>query len=170
MKSHIQKKKVIFITGASSGFGKVCAEYLNEKGHIVYGSSRKISTQQFNYNMVHLDINESGSVKSAVSHILSIEKRIDVLINNAGLAIAGAVEDTSLTELKAQLETNFFGAVRVCKEIIPVMRKNNYGYIINISSIAGLIAVPYQSAYSASKFALEGFIESVRMEIKPLYD
>jgi len=160
------EKKVILISGASSGFGKASAEFLSRKGHIVYGTSRKSGLHCEGYNMIQMDVNLNESVKNAINHVISKEGRIDVLINNAGYAIAGSVEDTDISEIKDQFETNFFGVFRMCSSVLSFMREKKSGLIINISSIAGIIGTPYQSAYSASKFALEGFTETLRMEVK----
>jgi NAD(P)-dependent dehydrogenase (short-subunit alcohol dehydrogenase family) len=114
-----------------------------------------------------LDVTQDESVSNFVKHALEQEGRIDALLNNAGFGIAGAVEDTAIEEYLAQFESNFFGAVRMCQEVLPVMRKQTEGLIINISSLAGKVAVPFQSAYSASKFALEGFSDALRLEVRP---
>jgi NAD(P)-dependent dehydrogenase (short-subunit alcohol dehydrogenase family) len=158
--------KVVFITGASSGIGKTCAEYLRERGHKVYCGSRSTEENLQLGNMV-LNVNEDDSVNRAISNILQQEKRIDVVVNAAGYGVVGAVEDTSVAEAKAQFETNFFGVLRVCKAALPVMRNQGSGLIINISSIAGLVSLPFQAFYSASKFALEGMSEAMRMEVAP---
>ena len=147
---------IVLITGTSTGIGRACAELFTARGDRVYGGSRKP------------DVRSDESVTSAVSDILAREGRIDIVINNAGIAFAGAVEDTSIAEAKEQFEVNFFGALRVCKAVLPAMRAQRSGYIVNISSIAGLVAVPYQGLYSASKFALEGLSESLRMETRHL--
>jgi len=155
------------ITGASSGFGKVCAEYLSTKGHKVYGTSRKQSQEMKPYEMIQMDVNDDTSVKQGIWHIIDKEGHLDVVINNAGVGIAGSIEDTSIDEIKYQFETNFFGALRVCHEVLPTMRKQKSGYVINIGSITGLIGVPFQGAYSASKSALQSLTEVLRMEVKP---
>jgi len=159
-------QKVIIITGASSGIGKACAELLKQRGHKVYSASR--STQdQLTAGNVSLDVDDDNSVRLAVQRVLDDAGRIDVVINAAGFGIVGAVEDTSIEEAKLQFETNFFGVLRVCRAVLPVMREQNSGLIINISSIAGLISLPFQAFYSASKFALEGMSEGMRMEVAP---
>ena len=107
------------------------------------------------------------SVEQAVATVLGREGRLDIVVNNAGMGIAGPVEDTSIEQAKRQLEVNFFGAFRVCRAVLPAMRRQRSGYIVNIGSIGGLIAIPYQSMYSASKFALEGLSEALRMEVRP---
>ena len=116
--------------------------------------------------MIQMDVTDDTSIKTAVRHIVDKEGHLDVVVNNAGIGVAGSIEDTSMEEIKFQFETNFFGVFRVCHEVLPIMRIQRSGYIINISSIAGLIGVPFQGAYSASKFALEGLTEALRMEIK----
>ena len=171
----VNDQKVVLVTGASSGIGKCCAEYLCNKGYRVYGTSRKADSfdskqRPLNINsiqMIRMDVTDGSSVKQAIEHILDRESRIDALVNNAGIAIIGSLEDTTIEEAKLQLETNFFGALRVCRAVLPTMRKQQSGYIINISSIGGLIALPFQSAYSASKFALEGAMEALRLEVSP---
>jgi short-subunit dehydrogenase len=106
-------------------------------------------------------------VEQAVAKVLGREGRLDILVNNAGMGIAGPVENTSIDQAKGQFEVNFFGALRVCRAVLPVMRRQRSGYIVNIGSIGGLLAIPYQSMYSASKFALEGLSEALRMEVRP---
>jgi NAD(P)-dependent dehydrogenase (short-subunit alcohol dehydrogenase family) len=115
-----------------------------------------------------MDVCETASVEAAVAFILEREGRLDVLVNNAGIAHAGSIEDTSIQEGKAQLETNFFGVHRVCRSVLPVMRKQGSGLIVNIGSIGGLITIPFQGFYCASKYALVALTESLRMEVKPL--
>lgn len=165
--STLPAQKVVLITGASSGFGNACAEYLSHKGHKVYGTSRKLITETKPYEMIQMDVNDDITVKTGIRHILDKEGRLDAVVNNAGFGVAGSIEETSIEEIKFQFETNFFGAFRVCHEVLPIMRTQQSGYIINISSIAGLIGTPFQGAYSASKFALEGLTEVLRMEVKP---
>lgn len=159
--------KIILITGASSGIGKICAEFLCSIGHKVYGTSRRPSIEARAFEMITMDVNDDASVAAGISYIVGREGRLDVLVNNAGMGIAGALEDTSMEELKFQFETNLFGAFRVCQAVLPTMRAQQSGYIINVSSLAGLVGIPFQGAYSASKFALEGLTEVLRMEVKP---
>jgi len=161
--------KVVLITGASSGIGKACAEYLHELGYRVYGTSRNeignLTTGTF--MLIRMDVNNDQSVADGIDLILSREGRIDAVINNAGIGISGSVEDTALDEAKAQFETNFFGVLRVCRNVLPVMRSQGGGRIINIGSVAGVIGVPFNGIYSASKFALAGLSEALRIEVKP---
>src|SRR6185437_11345983 len=160
--------KVVLVTGASSGIGRSCCEYLAGKGMTVYGASRSLSAGKVGaFNSLRMDVTDDASVNEAVQQIYGSCGRIDAVINNAGNGIAGAVEETSSQEAMAQLDTNFFGAHRVCRAVLPIMRKQRGGVIINISSLAGLMAVPFQAFYSASKFAMEGLTEALRMEVKP---
>lgn len=163
--------KIILITGASSGIGKSCTEYLSSKGYRVYGTSRKpisnIKSGIESFELIQMDVNEDVSISQCVDYILSKEGRIDVVLNNAGMGIAGSVEDTSIEDMKFQFETNFFGVLRVCHHVLPIMRKQQSGCIINIGSIAGLIGTPFQGAYSSSKSAVQNLTEVLRMEVKP---
>jgi NAD(P)-dependent dehydrogenase (short-subunit alcohol dehydrogenase family) len=160
--------KVVLITGASSGIGRTCAEYLAGKGMIVYGASRTLATGSAGpFQALHMDVRDDQSVIQGVRQIHEQSGRIDVVINCAGYGIAGAVEETSPQEAMEQFDTNFFGVHRVCRAVLPLMRRQRDGVIINISSLAGLLAVPFQAFYSASKFAMEGMTEALRMEVRP---
>ncbi len=157
---------VVLITGASSGIGKACAELLSTRGYVVYGTSRRpVEAAPPGYPMLELDVTRDDSVQRAVETVLSREGRIDVVVNNAGYALAGAAEDTSIEEARAQLDANLLGALRVCKAVLPSMRARRSGRIIQISSLGGQVGLPFQSLYSASKFALEGFTEALRQEV-----
>ncbi len=164
-------QSVVLITGASSGFGKACADHLAQLGYRVYGTSRRATFPEGspqNYpRMIPMDVCDDGSVRAAVDFVLAAEGKLDVLVNNAGLGMAGAVEDTSLEEAKMLFETNFFGVHRVCRAVLPTLREQRSGLIVNISSIGGLIAIPFQGFYSASKFATEALTEALRMEVMP---
>lgn len=164
----LDNSKVILITGASSGIGKASAEYLAQQGHTVFGTSRYPGSypKPKGYTILQMDVTEVESIQAAVNQIIEDKGKIDVLINNAGFGIAGTIEDTSIGKAKEQFETNFFGTVRLIKSVLPIMRKQDSGLIINISSIGGLIGLPYQSMYSASKFAIEGFTESLYKELR----
>jgi NAD(P)-dependent dehydrogenase (short-subunit alcohol dehydrogenase family) len=158
-------KKVILITGVSSGFGKETAKLLAEKGHAVYGTVRKDFGSDNNVIYLKLDLTDHASIKKAVSDVLEKEGRLDILINNAGMHAGGPIE-TSLTEnIKLQMDTNFMGMVLLTREVLPLMRKQGGGTIINMSSIMGLIGLQFQAFYSAGKFAIEGFSEALRMEV-----
>jgi len=132
----------------------------------VYGASRSATTVPGAISLA-LDVTNDTSVAQVIDTILAREGRLDVLVNNAGHGIAGAIEETSIEEALAQFEVNFFGVFRMCRAVLPVMRRQGAGYIINIGSIAGLIAIPYQGLYSASKFAVEGLSEALRLEAGP---
>ena len=168
--------RVVLITGASSGFGRASAEHLSRRGYRVYGTSRNEKAAEgsvrtidgnSSFRMIPMDVRQSESVQKGIEYIMSRENHLEAVINNAGYALAGSVEDCSLEEVKNQIETNFFGTWRVCQAVLPQLRKQGYGTIINISSLAGLIALPFQAAYCASKFAVEALTETLRMEDRP---
>ncbi len=168
--------RVVLITGASSGFGQASAEHLSRRGYRVYGTSRKEKAEDgsertvdgnLSFRMIPMDIREDASVQKGIEIILSREDRLDVVVNNAGYAVAGSVEDCPLEEVKNQIETNLYGTWRVCQAVLPQLREQGSGTIINISSVAGLIALPFQAAYCASKFAVEALTETLRMEVRP---
>jgi NAD(P)-dependent dehydrogenase (short-subunit alcohol dehydrogenase family) len=158
--------KVILITGGSSGIGKAIGEFLHNKGFIVYGTSRnpeKITNSVF--PLLALDVRNTESIKDAVDKVIDLSGRIDVIINNAGVGITGPLEEIPTVEIKNNFETNFFGPIEVMKAVLPQMRSQNSGLIINITSIAGYMGLPYRSVYSASKGALELITEALRMEV-----
>ncbi len=163
--------RVVLITGASSGIGKACAEHLQRRGYRVYGTSRRAAPLPPEPGpglcMIAMDVTSEVSVRQAVDLVLAREGRIDVVVNNAGWGIAGSVEDTSIAEAQEQLDTNFFGVLRVCQAVLPTLRRQGSGTLVNISSMGGLVAIPFQGLYSASKFAVEGMTESLRMELRP---
>lgn len=159
--------KVVLVTGASSGIGKACADLLHQGGCRVYGASRTAAQVAAPWTPLPMDVGDEGSVGEGVAHLLQEEGRIDAVVNCAGFGIAGAVEDTSIEEAKGQFDTNFFGVLRVCRAVLPSMRERKRGTIVNVSSIAGLVSLPFQAFYSASKFALEGMTEALRMEVRP---
>ncbi|REK07438.1 MAG: SDR family NAD(P)-dependent oxidoreductase [Planctomycetota bacterium] len=160
--------RVVLVTGASSGIGQACALHLAERGFRVFGTSRQVSGEaEGPLERVPMDVDDDASVDSGVAAVLEKAGRLDAVINNAGYSLAGPVEDTTIAEAKAQLETNFFGVLRVCRAVLPTMREQRHGYIINISSLAGVFGLPFAGLYSASKFALEGMSESLRFETRP---
>ena len=162
-----ENQRVVLVTGASSGIGKACAMHLAAQGFRVYATSRRPSSiAAANLTMLVADVNQDDSVEQTVAGILAREGRLDVVINNAGMGIAGPVENTTVEQAKAQFEVNFFGALRVCRAALPAMRSQRMGYIVNIGSIGGILALPFQAMYSASKFALEGMTEALRMEVR----
>jgi NAD(P)-dependent dehydrogenase (short-subunit alcohol dehydrogenase family) len=157
--------KVILITGISSGFGKQTAKLLADKGHIVYGTVRKEAGSDASVHYLKMDLTDYDSIKKAVSAVIDKEGRIDVLINNAGMHTGGPIETSPLENIKIQMDTNFLGMAQITREILPLMRKQGGGTIINFSSIGGLMGLPFQPFYSAGKFAIEGFSEALRMEV-----
>ena len=159
-------QKVILITGISSGFGKKTAELLAEKGHKVYGTVRKETDINPLVNVLKMDLTDQQSVQMAVEKVLKKEGRIDVLVNNAGMHTGGSIETTAVENAKMQLDTNIMGMVYMLREVLPTMRKQKSGTIINLGSIGGLMGLPFQGFYSASKFAIEGLSEALRMELK----
>lgn len=159
--------KVVLVTGASSGIGKAIAHFLSDKGYKVYGTSRKPQKEQnIPFSFVVLDVLDTESIANAVSLIVEKEGRIDVLVNNAGMGITGPIEDTPTDEMRKVFDTNLFGAIDVMKAVLPAMRKQQSGTIINVTSIAGYMGLPFRGMYSATKGALELVTESVRMEVK----
>lgn len=159
--------KVILITGASSGFGRISAQMLAERGHIVYGTSRKAVSSIDKVTMLEMDITDKNAIQKGIEQIMAEQNHIDVLINNAGIGISGALELATEEEVRLQFDTNLFGMINMCQAVLPFMRKAGQGRIINVSSIAGVIAAPFQGLYAASKFAVEGFSEALDLEVYP---
>ncbi|HEX2569979.1 MAG TPA: SDR family NAD(P)-dependent oxidoreductase [Polyangia bacterium] len=158
----------VLITGASSGIGLACARWLAERGYRVFGASRRPppAGDAAGFEYVAMDVTDDASVAAAVAEVVARAGRIDVVVNNAGFGYAGAIEDTSIEEARAQLDANFLGVLRVLHQVLPHMRAAGGGRVINISSIGGLIGAPFQGMYSASKFALEGLTEVLRHEVR----
>ena len=158
-------RKVILITGISSGFGKQTSRMLAEKGHAVYGTVRKSCETDSAVNVLMMDLTDNDSIKRVVREVVEKEGRIDVLINNGGMHTGGPAETTPSEYIRLQMDTSFMGMVNLTREVLPVMRRNGGGTIFNISSIGGLMGLPFQGFYSAAKFAVEGFSEALRMEV-----
>ncbi|TYA57300.1 SDR family oxidoreductase [Formosa maritima] len=159
--------KVVLITGGSSGIGKSVGEFLIGKGYKVYGTSRtpeKYTSSKF--PIVALDVTDNQTITQAVAEVLTKEGHIDVLINNAGVGITGPIEEIPEAEIKSNFETNLFGPINVIKAVLPSMREHKSGLIINITSIAGYMGLPYRGIYSASKGAFELVTEAFRIELK----
>ena len=158
------EQQVIIITGASSGFGKATAEMLAAKGHTVYGLCRR-EMPDSNIKYRQCDVRNREQTSAGVAQIVAEQGRVDVLVNNAGMGIGGALELATAEEIDLQMGTNFIGCVNMCQAVLPHMRKAGKGKIINLSSIGGLMGLPYQGFYSASKFAIEGFTEALSAEV-----
>ena len=159
--------KVVLITGGSSGIGKSVGEFLQDKGFIVYGTSRNPKNySESKFPIVTLDVTDNSTIVPCIKTVIEKEGRLDVLINNAGAGITGPIEEIPEEEIKRNFETNLFGPINVIKAVLPQMRLQNSGLIINITSIAGYMGLPYRGIYSASKGALEIITEAFRMEIK----
>ncbi|SNR50538.1 Short-chain dehydrogenase [Lutibacter agarilyticus] len=159
--------KVVLITGGSSGIGKSVGEFLTQKGCIVYGTSRNPQKiQQHPFKLVALDVNDIESINQAVAEVITAEGKLDVLVNNAGMGITGPIEETPTNEMRKVFDTNLFGAIDVMKAVLPQMRKQQSGLIINVTSIAGYMGLPFRGIYSATKGALEIVTEAIRMEVK----
>jgi NAD(P)-dependent dehydrogenase (short-subunit alcohol dehydrogenase family) len=160
---------VVLVTGASSGNGRATAILLAQRGYRVFGTSRTPaqSAPVPGVELLELDVRSDESVRACMAAVLERAGRLDVLVNNAGYELAGALEEVSLDEARAQFETNFFGVVRMVKAALPSMRRRRSGRIVNVSSLAGLSVAPFMGMYSASKFALEGFGEALRHEVRP---
>lgn len=158
--------KVVLITGASAGIGAACADHLHAAGWVVVGASRR-GTSSGRWEGLVMDVDNDDSVRAGVAEVLERHGRIDAVVASAGWGVAGAVEDTSVDEAKAQMETNFWGATRVVQRVLPAMRAQGGGNIVLVSSIGGVLAIPFQAFYSASKYALEGLGEALAYEVAP---
>ncbi len=163
------KQKVALITGVSSGIGLAIAQLLAQRDFTVFGTSRNPEGVRKvpNVEVLPLDVRSEESVEAFINAVLKAEGRVDILINNAGFVLGGAIEETTLEEAKGQFETNFFGAAKMIQAVLPIMRKQRGGHIINVSTVVGLAPLPFLGYYSASKFALEGYTEALRQEVKP---
>lgn len=157
---------VILITGITSGFGRAMARQLNADGHKVYGTYRRDSDPLPGVTYIRADVRDQDSLKNAVDQVIEAEGRIDTLISNAGMGIGGPLEFTSIEDAQRQMDVNFMGMVRLVSLVVPVMRQQRHGHIICISSIGGLMGLPYQGMYSASKFAIEGYCQALRLEVR----
>ena len=170
-------EKVAIVTGSSSGIGFETSLALAREGYFTYATMRDTTKsnkikeiaqkENLKINVLELDVDDEKSVKSAIAQILDQKQRVDVLVNNAGWGLWGCVEDVSIDEFKEQFETNFFSIIRLIQEVVPTMRKQGSGTIVNVSSVVGRIGFPASPAYISSKFALEGLSESLRFEFAP---
>lgn len=158
------KGKIVVVTGATAGIGKATAELFKKRGATVVCMARRLSDE---FDSVRADVTDADAVKAAISEIRNKYGRIDVLVNNAGMGISGAAEDTDTADVRRIFELNFFGMFNVTREVIPVMRENGGGVIVNVSSVAAELAIPFQSFYSATKAALSSFSAALRNEVAP---
>ena len=162
-------QRIVLITGASSGVGQSTARLLSQRGYNVFGTSRHPASAETitAVEMLPLDVRSDDSVRACVEAVSSRAGHIDVLINNAGYELAGALEELTAEDTRAQFETNFFGVIRMVSAVLPLMRRQRSGHIINVGSLAGVSSIPFLGIYCASKFALEGYTEALRHEVKP---
>lgn len=158
-------KQTILVTGASSGFGLIVATKLYENGYHVIGTSRNPNKIQVPFKMLALDIDDDNSIKTFGRELFTHISQLDILINNAGFYLSGLAEETTIDEGKQQFETNFFGTIKLTNELLPKLRKQQFGKIITIGSIMGLISLPGGAYYAASKHALEGYFKALRFEL-----
>jgi short-subunit dehydrogenase len=173
----VKNQKVAVITGSSSGIGFETSLALARKGYVTYSTMRNLQKskhldeiardENLLLKTIEMDVDYDHSVKNAIDGIIDESGRIDVLVNNAGFGVFGSLEDIEMEEIKRQFETNLFGVIRVTKKVLPTMRLLKNGVIVNISSLAGLTGVPSQSIYCGTKFAVEGFSESLSFEVEP---
>ena len=173
----MNNQKVALVTGSSSGIGLESALLLARNGYITYATMRSpekdtsikaaAQNESLPIRVVQLDVTDENSVKNAVDQVISEAGRIDVLVNNAGYSLGGALEDLSMEEIKPQFETNLFGLIRVTQAVLPIMRKQRSGRILNISSGSGIFGFPGLSVYVSTKFAVEGLSESMAYELEP---
>jgi short-subunit dehydrogenase len=178
LKKEVQQQKVAIITGSSSGIGHATALLLARNRFHTYATMRNIkksvdimeiaNRERLPLQVIQLDVNDDTSIRNSIEKVISEKQRIDLLVNNAGYGLVGAFEDLSVEEIKTQFETNFFGVIRLTQQVLPIMRKQKSGTIVNVSSGAGRIGFPGMSAYVSSKFALEGVSESMSYELEPL--
>jgi NAD(P)-dependent dehydrogenase (short-subunit alcohol dehydrogenase family) len=162
------KTKIALVTGASSGIGEATAERLSKAGYKVYGTSRRGAQMgKRSFEMLSLDVTSDASVEAAVSEVMRRDGRIDLLVNNAGFGVAPAgAEESSLDQARSIFETNFFGLVRMTRAVVPYMRRQGSGRIINIGSVLGFLPMPYGALYAATKHAVEGYSESLDHELR----
>jgi len=159
--------KVVLVTGASSGLGRAIAEFLAKKNYVVYGTSRQPKSKKINGVIFKaLDLKDLQSIQNCIKNIIAEQQTIDILINNAGVGITGPMEEVPLDEAKSHFDTNFFGPLNVINTVLPYMREQNQGMVINITSIAAHMGLPFRGMYSASKSALAKATEAYRMELK----
>jgi NADP-dependent 3-hydroxy acid dehydrogenase YdfG len=164
-------QQILLVTGASSGIGQATTQYLASKGHYVYAAARRLdrleAMRSSNIQPLELDVTSDESVKAAIQKIVAEKGRLDTLVNNAGYAVYGSGEEVSLQDARYQLEVNVIGLMRVTQSVLPIMRRQRSGTIINMSSAAGKVSTPFAGWYSASKHAVEALSDALRMEVQP---
>jgi len=167
--ANMAEQRVVLVTGASSGVGQATGRLLVQNGYRVLGTSRNPGKGggAEGVTMLPLDVCSDDSVAACMKAVSGLTDHLDILVNNAGYELAGALEEVSLEEARDQFETNFFGPMRMVKAVLPGMRRRKQGQIINVTSLAGLSPIPFMGIYSASKFALEGYTEALRLEVQP---
>lgn len=160
---------ICLVTGGTSGIGEAIAKELAQKEHKVYASGRNPQQEKVSetFSYIKMDVQSDSSVQQAIEKIIDQEGRLDVIVNSAGLGIAGPIEETPIQSIQNVFDTNFYGIVRICQSALPFMRQQKSGLIINISSIASEMGLPFRGYYSASKAAVDVFTESLRMEVEP---
>ena len=173
----MEKQSIAVVTGSSTGIGFETSLLLARNGFYTYATMRdtfksdKIEKIAYKENLplevLSMDVDNDDSVRNAIQKIIDKKKKIDILVNNAGYGLFGALEDISIEEIKKQFETNLFGAIRAIKEVLPTMREQKNGILINVTSIAGIVGVPAECIYVSTKFALEGLSESISYELRP---
>jgi len=167
----MEGKKIALITGASSGIGEAIAKLLAQNNYIVYGAARRTDKMEhlksLGVHTLSMDVSNDDSIIKCVEEIIIAEGRIDILINNAGFGSFGAIEDVAMKDARYQMEVNLIGLARLCQLVLPHMRYHHFGKIVNVTSIGGKIATPLGGWYHASKFAVEGLSDSLRLEVKP---
>ena len=173
----INQERIAVVTGSSTGIGLETSLHLARNGYYTYATMRdsnkkylieKISDKEkLPLKILLMNIDEDASISNAINTIVDEKKKVDVLVNNAGYGLFGALEDMTMEDIKKQFDTNLFGAIRTIKEVLPIMRKQNNGIIVNITSLAGIVGIPAESIYASTKFALEGLSESISYELQP---
>ncbi len=160
---------VALVTGASSGIGRVTAKALADAGYRVFGTSRRATSERLEgVTMLSCDVTDDGSVAKLIGEVVAQAGRIDLLVNNAGIGLLGGAEESSIEQAKALFDVNVFGVLRVTNAVLPVMRRQKQGRIVNLSSLLGLIPAPYSALYAATKHAIEGYSESLDHELRSL--
>ena len=166
----MSNNKVVLITGATSGMGELTASYLASNGYIVYAGTRNkdnLKSDNENINYIYLDVTKTQTIKEAINLVIKKEGKIDVLVNNAGYGLLATIEEGTDEEMFNQFDVNVFGLIKTTREVLPYMREAKQGVIINISSFLGKMGLPLLAHYNASKYAVEGIVDSLRFEVAP---